>query len=136
VIYTAEQAQFLADHVWAVLATGRRDGSPQQAMVGYTLDAEGRILISTRAPMAKWRNALRQRKVALAVPGGRVAVIVYGVAEAIDADRQRAELSADVLAVVRGPERPDPSTIGGWLDEQQRSVLRITPEKVLMQRVR
>ena len=36
-----EQA-FLGDHVWAVLATTRRDGSPQQSMVGYVVDGEGR----------------------------------------------------------------------------------------------
>jgi len=128
-IYTDEQARFLADHVWRVLATGRRDGSPQQAMVGYTLDAQGRILVSTQATTAKWRNALRQPKVSLTLPDERVNVIVF--AEAIDADPERAELTADVLAVVRGPERPDPSAIIGWLDEQQRTVLRITPEKVL-----
>jgi hypothetical protein len=52
--------------------------------------------------------------------------------EAIDTDPERAELSADVLAAVRGVERPDPPTIAGWLDENQQVVLRITPEKALM----
>ena len=51
--YTAEEKAFLESHVWAVLATGRRDGSPQQAMVGYTLDGDGRLLISTRTPTAR-----------------------------------------------------------------------------------
>ena len=37
-----------------------------------------------------------------------------------------------MLAVVRGPDRPDPSAIVGWLDEQRRGVLRIAPEKVLL----
>jgi Pyridoxamine 5'-phosphate oxidase len=58
--YTDLELEFLSTHRWAVLATGRRDGSPQQAMVGYTLDGEGRILVSTRAVNAKWHNALRQ----------------------------------------------------------------------------
>ena len=61
----------------------------------------------------------------------RVNVMIYGTADIIDADPERAELSADVLAVVRGPERPDPSSIIGWLDEQKRIVLRITPDSVL-----
>ena len=43
-VYTDEQRTFLADHVWGVLATGRADGSPAQAMVGYTLDSEGRVV--------------------------------------------------------------------------------------------
>lgn len=98
-------------------------------MVGYTLDDEGRLLVSTQAFTAKWRNALRQPRVSLTVPDGRVHVVVYGVAEAIDSDPERAELSADILAVVRGPERPDPAAIVGWLDENQRTVMRITPDK-------
>ena len=131
-VYSDEQQRFLADHVWAVLATGRTDGSPQQALVGYALDGEGRVLVLTQASTAKWRNALRRPRVSLAVPDGRVHVVVYGVAEAIDSDPERAELSADVLAVVRGTDRPDPSSLVDWLDADQRTILRITPQKVLM----
>ena len=129
---TDEQGAFLAGHRWAVLATGRADGSPQQAMVGYAVDKEGRILISTPKTTAKWKNVARQPRVAITVPDGRVHLVVYGTAEPIEADPERAELSADVLAVVRGPDRPDPSAIMGWLDEQRRGVLRITPEKISM----
>lgn len=131
-MYTDEQLQFLTDHVWAVLATSRRDGSPQQAMVGYTLDEESRIIASTQAFTAKWHNAVRQPKVCITVPDGRVHVVVYGTAEAITTDPERAELTADLLAAVRGPDRPEPSTIVEWLDEEQRTVLRITPQKVLI----
>jgi PPOX class probable F420-dependent enzyme len=130
--YTDTQLEFLSAHRWAVLATGRPDGSPQQAMVGYALDDEGRILVLTRPFTAKWRNVLRQPRVSVTVPDGRRHVVVYGTAEAIDTDPERAELSADVLAAVRGVERPDPPTIAGWLDENQQVVLRITPEKALM----
>lgn len=132
VIYTDEQFEFLSNHRWAVLATGRRDGSPQQAMVGYTLDDEGRIILSTQAFTAKWRNALRRPRVSLTVPDGRVHVVVYGTAEGIETDPERAELTADFLAAVRGPDRPEPSTIVDWLDAEQRRVIRITPEKVLI----
>ena len=68
--YTDTQLEFLSAHRWAVLATGRPDGSPQQAMVGYALDDEGRILVLTRSFTAKWRNALRQPRVSLTVPDG------------------------------------------------------------------
>lgn len=131
-VYTDEQRRFLASHVWGVLATGRADGSPQQSMVGYALDDEGCILVLTRTVTAKWRNALRQPQVSFAVPDGRVHVVVYGVAEGIDADPERAELSADVLAAVRGTDRPDPASIIDWLDADERRVLRITPQKALI----
>jgi len=130
-VYTNEQQLFLAEHVWGVLATSRTDGSPQQSMVGYALDDAGRILILTQAVTAKWRNALRQPRVSFTVPDGRVHVVVYGSAEPIEADPERAERAADVLAVVRGTDRPDPASIVDWLDADTRTVLRITPEKVV-----
>jgi PPOX class probable F420-dependent enzyme len=130
-VYTNDQKAYLIAHKWAVLATGRADGSPQQAMVGYTLDDEGRILISTQTLMAKWRNIMRQPRVSVAIPDGRVNLVVYGTAETVDADPERAELSADVLALVLGQDRPDPSAIVTWLDQDDRGIVRITPNKVL-----
>jgi PPOX class probable F420-dependent enzyme len=131
-MYTDEQRAFLRAHRWGVLATGRSDGSPQQAMVGYTLDEQERVLISTQTFTAKWQNAVRQPSVSFAVADDRLHVVIYGVAEGIDTDPERAELSADVLAFVRGPERPDPASIVGWLDDDRRAVLRITPSKVFL----
>jgi hypothetical protein len=100
-------------------------------MVGYVLDEEGRVLILTQASTAKWRNALRQPRVCLAVPDGRVHAVIYGVAETIACDPERAELSADVLAVMRDSVRPDPGSIVGWLNENNHTILRVTPRKVL-----
>ena len=108
---------FLRDHVWAILATGRRDGSPQQSMVGYVVDDQGRIVVSVKSYTAKWKNALRQPRVSLTVPDGRAHLVVYGEAEAIDADPLRAELTADVFARLSNAERADPSAIVGMLDE-------------------
>jgi PPOX class probable F420-dependent enzyme len=132
-MYTDEQRAFLANHVWGVLATGRGDGSPQQSLVGYALDGEGRILVLTQAATAKWRNAVRRPAVSFAVPDGRVHVVVYGSAEPIDAEPERAELAADVLAAVRATDRPDPASLVEWLDADARRILRITPSKALMQ---
>lgn len=120
---------FLRDHSLAVMATGRADGSPQQSMVMYAVDDDDRILISAKAWTAKWRNARRQPRVSLTVTDGRVHLVVYGTAEGIDADPERAELTADVIGALG--DRPDPSTLTEFLERDQRVVLRITPEKVL-----
>jgi PPOX class probable F420-dependent enzyme len=125
------QRSFLDEHRWAVLATGRRDGSPQQSMVGYAVDGQGRLIISAKSYTAKWANAVRAPRVSLCVADGRAHLVVYGTAETIDADPERAELTADVFAVLGDGTRPDPSSIVGLLDEQRRTVLRITPERVL-----
>jgi PPOX class probable F420-dependent enzyme len=50
-----------------VLATFRADGRPQLTPVGATVDAEGRVIISTREPAMKTRNLRRDPRVSLCV---------------------------------------------------------------------
>jgi len=124
-----QHLDYARSHVWAVLATGRADGSPQQSMIGYLVDDDGRLVISAKSFTAKWNNAVRQPTVSMTVPDGRIHLVVYGDAEAIDADPLRAELSARVFGALSGNPAPDPATIIPMLDEQQRVILRITPTK-------
>ena len=133
ITWDPQHLEFARAHVWAVLATGRADGSPQQSMIGYLVDDDGRLLISAKAYTAKWKNAVRQPKVSVTVPDGRVHLVVYGDVEAIDADPLRAELTAQVFGALSGNPAPDPASIIPMLDEQQRVVLRITPTKLLFQ---
>jgi PPOX class probable F420-dependent enzyme len=129
-MYTDEQRQYLEDHRLAVLATSKGDGSPQVSMVIYALDGDD-ILLSVKSYTAKWKNALRQPEVALLVHEDRRQLIVYGTATGIDEDPERAETSAKVWGAMLG-EAPNPDDIVESLDEQQRTVLRITPNKVFM----
>ena len=130
-MYTPQQKRYLEDHQWAVLGTGRSDGSPQQSMVGYVVDGDGRLVISAKRYTAKWRNASRNPKVSVTVPDGRSNLVIYGTAETIDTDPLRAELTADVFARLAATSRPDPASLVATLDEQQRTVIRVTPEKIL-----
>ena len=124
-----DQRAFLDAHTWAVLATGRADGSPQQSMVGYAVDDEGRLLISIKSYTAKWKNALRQPRVSLTVPDDHAQLVVDGTVETIADDPLRAELTEVVFRVVMGAEPVDPASLIPTLDEQQRTVLRLTPAK-------
>jgi PPOX class probable F420-dependent enzyme len=128
-----EHRAFLDAHKWAILATGRADGSPQQSMVAYAVDDEGRLLISAKAFTAKWKNACRQARVSVAISDDRVHLVVYGEAETIDADPDRAALTAQVFGVLSGSEPPEPDAIVPMLDEQQRTVIRVTPDKTFYQ---
>ena len=128
-----DHLEFLRSHIWAVLATGRADGSPQQSMVGYLVDDEHRIVVSAKSYTAKWNNALRQPKVSLTVPEGRAHLVLYGDVEPIDDDPLRAELTAQVFGALSGTPAPDPTSMIPTLDEQRRVVLRITPTKAVFQ---
>jgi PPOX class probable F420-dependent enzyme len=130
-VFTTEQREFLAAHQWAVLATTRQDGSPQQSLVGYAIDQTGKILISTKAYTAKWHNALRQPHVSLTVVEGRTHLVIYGLAYPVTNDPQRAELTADLFSHLSAGPRPDPLTLVPTLDEQRRTILHITPSRAI-----
>jgi PPOX class probable F420-dependent enzyme len=129
--WSPEQREFLDDHQWAVLATGRKDGSPQQSMTGYLVDDEGRLVMSVKSYTAKWHNAVRQPLVSVAVPDGRTHLVIYGEAETIDTDPLRARLTAEVFGKLMDVAPADPATLIPELDAQRRTVLRITPTKTV-----
>ena len=58
---------FLRTHHRAVLATSRADGRPQLSPVLAGIDAEGRVLISTRETAVKTRNVRHEPHVSLCV---------------------------------------------------------------------
>jgi PPOX class probable F420-dependent enzyme len=66
-----EARRFLASNHRAVLATGRRDGSPQLSPVLVGLDREGRATVSTRETAMKTLNARRDPHVWLCVLNDR-----------------------------------------------------------------
>ncbi len=125
---------FLGSHTWAILATGRRDGSPQQSMVGYAVLDDGRIAMSVKSYTAKWRNLGRLPRASLAVADGREHLVLSGPVERVDADPARAELTADVFAALSGGPRADPTTLTGLLDEQRRTVVVLTVERAIHHR--
>jgi PPOX class probable F420-dependent enzyme len=130
-MFTPEQEAFLDARTWAVLATGRRDGSPQVSMVGFSWDGK-QLLVSVKSDTAKWHNAQRQPRVALLVHEDRKQLVIYGRADAIDQDPERAELSLPVFRKVMGKKVPQSEAFVRHLDEQKRTILRIIPEKAFM----
>lgn len=129
-VFTDEQFAFLTGHTQAVLATGKRDGSPQVSTVVYAVDGQ-QIVVSAKSYTSKYRNAARQPNVALAVNDGHAQLVVYGTAETIEDDPLRAELTAKVFEAMTGNPIDDLAGIVPMLDEQQRTVIRITANRVL-----
>ena len=128
-VMTAEQAEYLRSHRLAVLATGRSDGSPQVSTIMYAFDGET-IVISAKSYTAKWKNTLRQPKVALLVNDGRQQLVIYGTAEGIADDPERVTEHKRLLAAM-GREPGSDDELSTRLDSENRTIIRITPTKVM-----
>lgn len=128
---TPEQDAYLREHKMAVLATGRRDGSPQLSTINYDFDGTD-IAISVTSDRAKWINAVRQPRVSMLVLDGRKQLILYGTAEAVADDPGRVELTKRIRASMGREPDGDDAALSAQLDEAKRVVLRITPDKLFM----
>ncbi len=124
--------QFLREHDLGVLAAGRRDGSPQLALVYYHYDRHD-IVISTRRDRPQWHNLGRQPRAACLVQDGRRYVLVYGVAERLDADPARLDATRRIafFRTMHPQDIDDDAALAAQLDADQRGILRITPDKIV-----
>jgi PPOX class probable F420-dependent enzyme len=59
--------EFLTQHHWGVLATRRKDGRLRMSPITPGLDAEGRVIISSRETAYKVNNLRRDPRAALCV---------------------------------------------------------------------
>jgi PPOX class probable F420-dependent enzyme len=58
---------FIREHHHAVMLTYRREGAPQMSPVACGVDAEGRVVVSTRETAMKTRHLMRDPRVAFCV---------------------------------------------------------------------
>ncbi|HSF26005.1 MAG TPA: PPOX class F420-dependent oxidoreductase [Actinomycetes bacterium] len=121
-----EQAQeLLRHHHRAVMATFRADGRPQLSPVLATLDAAGRVVVSTREPSMKVRNLRRDPRISLCLlnPGffGDWAQ-VEGVAEIVG-QPDAMEPLIDYYRSISG-EHPDWGDYRAAMVREQRVVVR------------
>jgi PPOX class probable F420-dependent enzyme len=104
--------EFLKERRLGVLATGRRDGSPQLTIVAYRFDGK-EVVINTGSETAKVKNIRKRPKISLAVTDGPRCVVVYGEARLLSGAGAEAYLGSPVSSgrqpgtptlVVFGPE--------------------------------
>lgn len=128
---TPEQEAYLRERQVGVLATARRDGSPQQSMITYLFDGM-HVVISTVKTSAKHHNVRRQPRVSLLVPDGKQQVIVYGDAEILEGrERDRYILAIREHQGDPLPADYDLDRFHERLNELGRVIVRITPDRVL-----
>lgn len=126
----AAAQEFLRTNHHAVLSTSRADGRPQLSPVTATVDADGRVIISTREKAMKVRNLRRDPRVSLAgLTNGFYGdwVQVEGRAEIIEMP-DALDLLVDYYRRASG-EHPDWDGYRTAMVEQGRVVIRFAIER-------
>jgi PPOX class probable F420-dependent enzyme len=112
----------------AVLATMKRDGTPQLSPVAVGVDGDGRIVVSTRQTAYKTRNLRRDPRTYLCVlPDGFFGrwIQISGTAEIVELPDAMEPL-IDYYRRTAG-EHPDWDEYRAAMVQQRRVLLRITP---------
>jgi PPOX class probable F420-dependent enzyme len=126
----ADAQEFLRQHHRAVLATFRADGRPQLSPVTAVVDADGRVVVSTREPSMKVRNLRRDPRVSLCVFTDRFFgdwVQVEGTAEIVELPAAM-DLLVDYYRRASG-EHPDWDDYRAAMRRDQRVVVRFAIER-------
>ncbi|PZS26810.1 MAG: PPOX class F420-dependent oxidoreductase [Pseudonocardiales bacterium] len=126
----AAAQQFLRDNHHAVLSTTRTDGRPQLSPVTATVDADGRVIISTRETAMKVRNLRRDPRVSMAAFADRFYgdwVQVEGTAEIIELP-EALDLLVDYYRRAAG-EHSDWDEYRAAMVDQKRVVVRFAIER-------
>jgi PPOX class probable F420-dependent enzyme len=125
------QAQeFLGRHRRAVLATRRRDGSPQMSPILAVLDGDGCVVISSRETAMKTRNIRRDPQVSLCVVNDQW----YGEWIQVDGTADVLSLPEAMEPLVdyyrRGSgEHPDWDDYRAAMERERRVLLRVTIDR-------
>jgi len=125
-----EGREYLTEHRRAILATMRRDGTPQMTPVVVALDDEGRGVVSSRETAIKTKNLRRDPRCYLCVfPdsffGGHVQL--DGRAEIVSLPEAMEPL-VDYYKRLAG-EHPDWDDYRAAMERERRLVIRITFER-------
>ncbi len=123
---TPEQERIIQEEKLAILATLRRDGSPQTTPINYAYQ-DGRFLISTTRDRAKYHNVRRNPHVSLCIlrPEGRPYVTVFGRAQI-----EETNIAAETAQIFqRISDRPLPDNFDELLQQQGRILIIVTPER-------
>lgn len=123
---TPEQMALFDEQPLGILATVRKDGSPHLTPINYACH-NGQILISITRTRVKYHNIKRNPRVSLCIvkPEGRPYVTVYGHAKIEEQDI----VEGTSMLFRRVSDRPLPDNFEESLREQQRVLVKITPER-------
>ena len=126
----AELLDFVRPRHRGVLLTRRADGGPQASPLTLGVDDSGRLVMSTYPERAKTRNAKRDERVTVLVLSDEWDgpwVQVDGTAEVLDAP-DSVEPLVEYFRNISG-EHPDWDEYRAAMEQQGKSLIRVTPER-------
>src|SRR4051812_32138137 len=126
----AEAQEFIRNNHRAVIATFRRDGRPALSPVTVTVDAEGRVVVSTRETAMKVKHLRRDPRVSITAFTDRFYgdfVQAEGTAEIV-ALPEAMELLVDYYRSISG-EHPDWDDYRAAMIRDQRVIVRFAIER-------
>ena len=129
-IVTAQK--FLQDNHRACIAVRQKDGWPQMTFVTPGIDAEGRIIITSRGTTYKIKHIQRDPRVSMLIFGeqysGSKFVQIHGTAELIELP-QAMDTLIHWYKQVRG-EHKNWDDYKKQMQDEKRVIIRVTIEKV------
>ena len=134
----ATAQKFLRENHRACIAVRQKDGWPQMTLVTPAIDAEGRVIITSRGTTYKIKNIRRDPRVSMLIFGeqysGSKFVQIHGTAELIELPK-----AMDILIYwykqVRG-EHKNWDDYKKQMQDEKRTIIRVTIEKVGPQSVK
>ena len=126
----AAQDQFLTEHRWAVLTTLRKDGQPVSSMVAYVREGDT-LIVSTPGTTFKRRSLDLDPRATLCVISNTEPfnfVAVEGRVEVQTSDLLPG--TRKIFAAIAEVGYSEPEDLEGWLEREQRVLLRLHPERV------
>lgn len=106
----------------ATLATLDADGAPRPTVVWYRLEADGRILVNSRAPRRWSANLLRDPRIAISVIDAANALRWAGLTGVVDEvvdDVARAREDIVALAHRYHPEGPSAASLAEFRNQER-----------------
>jgi PPOX class probable F420-dependent enzyme len=126
----AEQEQFISDNRWAVLTSLRADGQPVSSVVAYARDGDT-LVISTPGGTFKRRSLDRDERATLCILPNAEPFNFVSVEGTVTVESE--DLVANTRLVfqnISDTGYQEPEDLAGWLEEQQRVILRLHPQRV------
>ena len=122
--------KFISDHRWATLTTLRKNGSPVSSVVAYARDRD-ELVVSTPGFTLKRKTLEADNRINLCIITNQEPfnfVSMEGTAEI-----EKEDLVKNTRLVFQNIEDTgfeEPDDFEGWLESQQRVILRIKPGRV------